>query len=157
MPSPSALQAALSAERTALSAFVALLEREQALLVENKTDDLFDLSEIKTREALNLDQLSERRLHLLQQNIPQPTLENIPVWLRSNLPSGLPVWQEIVTLAQQAMKLNQLNGDLIQFKLRHNLQALTVLNNAINKASIYGRNGQTDFSSAASGRTLGSG
>lgn len=158
MPSTSipGLTAALSAERTALLGFIALLEREQATLIENRSDELPTLSEQKNAHALKLSQLADASRELLKQAIPKLNAEAVVSWLGTHCPAELTSWQDIVALTQRAKQLNQINGELIQMKLRRNQQTLTVLINAVNKADVYGRNGQPDFS-PGSGRTLGSG
>lgn len=158
MPHPitSGLLAALTSERSALLRFIALLEREQTVLVENHGDALPELAEQKTTDAIQLSQLAESRRELLKLDIPQQNTETTQAWLNAHCPDGLPLWQDIVALGQRAKQLNQINGELIKMKLRHNQQALTVLSNAVNKAGVYGRNGQPDFS-PGSGRSLGSG
>lgn len=150
------LQAALAAERAALLSFLSLLEREQEMLVENLTDLLLELSEKKSTDALGLNQLAETRRSLLRKNIPVFSVEAIHAWLRAHSPEGLAVWQEILALAERARQLNHTNGELIQMKLRHNQQSLAVLSNAVNKANLYGPDGQPSFS-PGSGRSLGSG
>lgn len=167
------LFSALVAERAALLNFTALLEREQGMLVENNTDQLLELSEQKSSDALRLNSLAETRRGLLRKNIPQLDIaatvtpqnarpadglgaDTIHTWLETHNPECLPVWQEILTLAKRAQRLNNTNGELIQIKLRHNQQTLTVLSNAVNKANLYGPDGQTSFS-PGSGRSLGSG
>lgn len=154
--SGSQLLAALTAERAALLGFVALLEREQGMLVENLTDQLLELSEQKTADALSLNKLAETRRTLLQKNLPQTNAETIRAWLKTHNPQSLPVWRETVSLAERAQRLNQTNGELIQMKLRRNQQMLAVLSNAVDKANLYGPDGQTSFS-PGSGRSLGSG
>ena len=150
------LQAALAAERAALLSFLSLLEREQEMLVENLTDPLLELSEKKSTDALGLNQLAETRRSLLRKNIPVFSVEAIHAWLHAHSPEGLVVWQEILALAERARQLNHTNGELIQMKLRHNQQTLAVLSNAVNKANLYGPDGQPSFS-PGSGRSLGSG
>lgn len=147
---------ALTAERAALLNFVALLEREQGMLMENLTDQLLELSEQKSTDALGLNQLAETRRALLRKNLPQQGADAIRAWLGTHSPQGLAVWQEILALAERAQRLNQTNGELIQMKLRRNQQLLAVLSNAVNKANLYGPDGQTSFS-PGSGRSLGSG
>lgn len=155
--STSKLLAALTAERAALMSFTALLEREQGMLVANDTDQLLELSEQKSSDAISLNKLAEARRSLLRQNIPQPSDTGaIRTWLKTHNPGGLSIWQEILTLAGRAQQLNNTNGELIQMKLRHNQQTLTVLSNAVNKANLYGPDGQTSFSPGG-GRSLGSG
>lgn len=151
------LLAALVAERAALLNFTVLLEQEQGMLVENSTDQLLELSERKSADAVSLNKLAETRRDLLQRDIPQPLgVDTVRTWLKTHSPDGLPIWQEILTLAERARQLNNTNGELIQMKLRHNQQTLTVLSNAVNKANLYGPDGQTSFS-PGSGRSLGSG
>lgn len=150
------LPAALSAERSALLGFITLLESEQAALMENRSDALTELSKQKTAEALELNRLVEIRRELLKQAIPDQNAEAVASWLGAHSEAELSSWQDIVALTQRAKQLNQVNGELIQMKLRRNQQTLTMLSNAVNKAGVYGRNGQPDFS-PGSGRTLGQG
>jgi len=150
------LLAALTSERAALLSFLDLLTREQALLVEDHTDQLLELAEQKSTSAINLNGLAEARRGLLRKNIPELSVETIRAWLTQHSPQGLAIWQEIRTLAERAQQLNQTNGELIQMKLRHNQQSLAVLNGAVNKASLYGPDGQPSFT-PGSGRSLGSG
>lgn len=156
MPTSSALLTALSTELSALQSFVVLLEREQEMLLGNQTDQLLGLAEQKSNDAIKLNQIAETRISLLQPNIPQLNSQTIQFWLTENQPESLFIWLTIDNLTKHAQQLNQTNGELIQMKLRHNQQALTVLSNAVNKAGIYGKNGQPNFS-PGSGRSLGSG
>lgn len=133
-----------------------LLEREQNMLMENQTDHLIELAEQKSSDAIKLNQLAESRRDLLEQQIPLLNSQTAQYWLSENMPEGLSIWLDISDLTQRAQHLNQTNGELIHMKLRHNQQALTVLSNAVNKAGVYGRNGQPNFS-PGSGRSLGSG
>jgi flagellar biosynthesis protein FlgN len=154
--STSQILTALTAEHAALLSFVALLEREQQMLVDNFTDQLLRLSEQKSADALDLNELVQARRALLQKNIPQLSDASIRTWLGTHCPEGLTIWQKALALAKRSQQLNRTNGELIQKKLRHNQQALAVLSNAVNKASLYGPDGQPNFS-PGSGRSLGSG
>lgn len=156
LPAGQQLLSALNAERAALLGFVALLEREQEMLLGDLTDPLLDLSVQKTADALALNKLAEARCGLLQKNLPRLDVEAIFTWLRTHSPRGVDIWQEILDLAKRAQQLNRANGELIQMKLRRNQQMLAVLSNAVNKANLYGPDGQTSFS-PGSGRSLGSG
>lgn len=147
---------ALKTERAALLDFLTLLEREQGMLVENDTDSLLDLSRQKTADALHLNNLVETRRALLSQHLPQLTIASVGAWLAKHSTNGASIWQEVLALTERARQLNQVNGQLIQAKLRNNQQALSVLSNAVNKANLYGPDGQPSFS-PGSGRSLGSG
>ena len=148
--------ATLSAERAALVRFVALLEREQSMLVGNGVNQLLELSEQKSGDALCLNELAEARHTLLQKNIPGLSVDAIQPWLAAHSPQSLVVWRGVCALAARAQKINRTNGELIKMKLRHNQQSLAVLSNAVNKANLYGADGQPNLS-LGSGRSLGSG
>lgn len=154
--SPDELLAALAAERAALAGFVTLLEHEQEMLVENRTDPLLALSGQKTGAALALHELAETRRSLLRQHIPQPTADSANAWLARHSQEGLANWQEMLTLAKRAQQLNRTNGELVHMKLRHNQQAFAVLSNAVNRVHLYGPNGHPSFT-PGSGRSLGRG
>ena len=145
------IQTRLKEERAALQAFIALLEREQQILLAPDTEPLLDLSNEKTRAA---DALSAR-VHQRTQYLPaQPgkTAE----WLRKNAAIALDVWQDIQRLGAQAQQLNKTNGDLIQVRMRYNQQALQALLGASEQtAGLYGPKGKANL--PTSGRTLGSG
>lgn len=152
---PSEVFATLSAERAALVSFVALLEREQSMLVGNGVNRLLELSEQKSTDALCLNELAEARHNLLRKNIPGLSVDAIHSWLTAHSPQSLVVWLGVRALAGRAQKINHTNGELIKMKLRHNQQSLTVLGNAVNKANLYGADGQPNLS-LGSGRSLGS-
>lgn len=142
-----------TAERKQLFEFVSLLQREQNALVENTTDELLDLAEQKSVQALELNKFVETRNTLLHKHIGQLNAHSINTWLQQKSPPALALWQEILQLGQQARQLNHSSGELIQMKLRHNQQALSALGNAVNKANLYGPDGQTSFSTGG-GRTI---
>ena len=149
--------AALTAERNSLLAFVGLLEREQTALVENNTDLLLELAEQKSAHALALSELVATRHQLLKSNLPELSAETITAWLQAHCSQALPIWLSIRKSGEKARQLNQSSGELIQMKLRHNQQALMVLNNAVNKANLYGADGQPNLPNSGLGRTLGNG
>ena len=150
------LQSALTAELSALQHFVAFLEREQLMLLESNSDPLFELSEQKSDYATQLNKLAQQRCLLLQQNLPELNAAAVHAFILEHCPQGLPMWEQTVALAEQAQRLNQTTGELIQMRLRHNQQLLAALSKAANKANLYGSNGRANFS-PGSGRSLGSG
>jgi flagella synthesis protein FlgN len=154
--SPVQLISALTTEHLALLNFVALLEREQEMLVANLTDRLLELSEQKSSDAIALNEFAQTSRTLLQTNIPQLSVDSIHAWLGKHSPEGLAIWQKNLTLAKRSQQLNRANGEVIQMKLRHNQQSLAVLSNAVNRANLYGPDGQPSFS-PGSGRSLGNG
>lgn len=142
-------------ERDALRAFVTLLETEQQNLVGGHTEQLLTLAESKTRAVHALSELASARKNNLLSRGAKIESGGITAWLQTHAATSLPVWQDIQQLAEQAHHLNRTNGILIQSKLRHNQQTLTVLHNAANGANgLYGPDGQPHIST--SGRIFGS-
>jgi flagellar biosynthesis protein FlgN len=142
----------LHTERNSLRAFVTVLETEQRTLLEGKTDQLLALAETKTRLVGELTELGNRRRQYLSAHDMRPGLDDTTSWLKSHLPAELPAWNEIRRLAERAQQLNTTNGQLIQVKLRHNQQALTVLHTAAQGASLYGPDGQQNLSGMGKSR-----
>lgn len=149
------VQAILEGERDALRDFVALLEREQGALVENLTDEVMTLAEQKSEQALRLHELVEARAALFKQRYSGLPPAAIQQELQMKDPHSWNLWLELRDYAERAQHLNQSSGELIQLKMRHNQQALNVLNSAANQANIYSANGQPSFT-PSSGRQLGS-
>ncbi|OGT21939.1 MAG: hypothetical protein A2342_05455 [Gallionellales bacterium RIFOXYB12_FULL_54_9] len=147
---------ALSDELLAVQDFVELLQQEQRLLMENETEQLLNLAERKSARALKLNELGEIRRNLLRKQLRELSRETIHSWLKINSPEGLALWHKIITLAEQSQEINTINGELIQMKLRHIQQTLTALGGAVRQASLYGPDGQPDFSPGG-GRSLGNG
>ena len=144
----------LGAERDALRAFVALLETEQQALVDGHIEQLLELADKKTQSAHELNRLENvRKDKLRAHGVAANKMEG---WLRSHARDSLQTWQDVLRLAGQAQQINRSNGVLIQSRMRHNQQALTVLHNAVSAAhGLYGPDGQPRGPS--SGRSLGSG
>jgi len=153
-PSCPELLTALTEELRLVRGFAELLKQEQRLLTENAIDQLLELAEQKSTHAVQFNEVAEGRRRLLKKSLPVLESSAIQTWLTNNCVQGLALWQEIRSLAEQSQQLNHINGELIQMKLRHNQQTLSVLSKAVNKANLYGPDGQTNFA-PGSGRSLG--
>lgn len=142
----------LNKELAELRKFVALLDSEQQSLLNNDTDSLLTLSEAKIQAASQLMEMGNSRRKTLLAN----SGDSMETWIARHAPASLAVWGEIRKLAAQAQHLNSTNGELINSRMRHNQQALSVLQNASKSAAgLYGKDGQANISST--GRHLGSG
>lgn len=151
------LASLLQAERAALHTFITLLETEQQALTAGQIDQLMSLAERKTVTVQELNRLADgRRNMLLARGAPSTDGGGVETWLQAHAAGSVAVWRDIQGLAARAQETNRHNGQLIQIRLRHNQQALSVLRNAANSASgLYGPDGQPQL--RATGRTLGSG
>lgn len=154
VPTLAAFISNLHSERDAMRAFVSLLENEQNNLLGAQTDQLLELADGKTRIVNQLTELGSARRQYQATHGEGEETGNMEVWLKARAANELPVWEEIRKLATRAQQLNHTNGEMIRVKLRHNQQALTVLHNAVQNASLYGPDGQP--TNPGKGRTLGS-
>lgn len=142
----------LNKELIALREFVALLSTERQSLINNDTENLLSLSEVKTNAANQIMEMSRIR----RQNLLPNSLDTMETWIAKNAPKSKEIWNEIRQLADQAQQLNNTNGELINSQMRHNHQALNVLyNSSKSTTGVYGPDGQANINSA--GRHLGSG
>lgn len=149
--SPANILQSIDNERAALRAFIALLEREQQILLTPEIDPLLELAGEKTRMAETLSASAVQR----RQHFPAEPAAIDP-WLKKNAPDTLGAWHDLLALAAHASQLNRRNGELIQVRWRYNQQALQALMGASQQAAVlYGPNGQP--SPVGGGRTLGSG
>ncbi len=145
----------MHAERTALHAFIRLLETEQQALLNEQTEQIQTLADSKTQMVQELTKLvNARRNGMLARGIKfEPG--SMQTWLQTHTAINLPTWQEIQQMATHAQHMNRTNGELIQVKMRHNQHTLTMLHNATHSANgLYGPDGQPSV--PASGRILNS-
>ena len=145
----------MHAERTALHAFIRLLETEQQALLNEQTEQIHTLADSKTQMVQELTKLvNARRNYMLTLGIKIES-GSMESWLQTHTALHLSAWHEIQQLATHAQHMNRTNGELIQVKMRHNQQALTMLHNATHSATgLYGPDGQPSL--PVSGRILNS-
>ena len=151
---PAEFISSLHSERDVMRSFVALLENEQQCLLDDQTEQLFELADGKTRIVSQLEGLGKARRQYQTEHGAGSEADDMELWLKNHAAHELPVWIEIRKLASRAQQLNHTNGEMIRVKLRHNQQALAILHNAAQNASLYGPDGQPTL--PGKGRTLGS-
>ncbi len=131
---------AIEQELSLLARFCHLLNDEQHFLMSGQTTPLVALAEEKTHLANQLLQQCAHRHALLE--IPPSPLEAERL-------------EYLKTRASEAEQINKTNGELIQIRLRHNQQALNILQQASHQATLYGPDGRTHTS--LTGRPLAQG
>jgi len=145
----------MHAESTVLQSFIRLLETEQQALLNEQTEQIQALADNKTQVVQELTKLvSARRNSMLSLGIKiEPG--SMQTWLQTHTAINLPTWHEIQQMASHAQHMNRTNGELIQVKMRHNQQTLTMLHNATHSVNgLYGPDGQPSL--PVSGRILNS-
>jgi len=145
--SPSDLIQNLEAELRAYQDFIQVLQTEQDALVQGNIDPLLELARIKSGKMVLLSQLAESRARFLSARDYSQEHDGMAKWLQKQRDGGNPqiaeLWQQLLTLAENAQQLNQINGGLIDTRLRNNQQALAILQVAANQSALYGPDGQT--------------
>lgn len=136
-------------EAVLLTDFVALLEREEGLLVEGHTDALLALAEQKTQVYRRLQFLHDERSRVASR-FRQGGLQGA----LAAAPAAAARWNEVLSLAAEAQRRNGTNGQLIAERMKHNQAALSVLLAAADQPQLYGPDGQSR--PTARGRPLGS-
>jgi len=146
----------LSAEIEAFREFHHTLQQEQAALIDGEIDRLLQLAPVKTGLMEKLSTFSAERGRQLAAAGHENNPAGLAAWFNA---IGVndetrKLWGQLLDLAREAEQANRRNGMLIETHLRHNQQALAVLQTAANPGnSLYGANGQ--ISSLSSGRPLG--
>lgn len=146
----------LGAELEAFQEFRHTLQQEQAALIKGEIDRLLQLAPVKTALMEKLSTFSAERGRQLAAAGHENNPAGLAAWFNA---IGVndetrKRWDQLLDLAREAEQANRRNGILIETHLRHNQQALAVLQTAANPGnSLYGANGQ--ISGMSSGRPLG--
>jgi flagella synthesis protein FlgN len=125
-----------------LKEFIALLAREEALLVNGDIDALAALTHEKSDRHRQLQRLNDDRALLLAHGGMKDGDANMRRLL-ARLPRVLARWEEVLELARQARERNAINGQLIAERMCHNQGALTVLLTAANHPQLYDAGGHS--------------
>ncbi|GHT83569.1 hypothetical protein FACS1894154_02570 [Betaproteobacteria bacterium] len=135
-----------------LKEFIALLDREETLLVEDDSDELDALTKEKSERFRQLQRLNDDRALLLARG----GMKHDDATMRrlfARLPRVLARWDEVLELASQARERNLINGNLIAEHVRNNQAALTALLSAANHPQLYDAGGHSR--PTGGGRILG--
>lgn len=146
----------LESEAREASAFVELLKKEQAMLVDGNVDGLLPLVEQKSAFTAKLGSLAEAREKIINDAGAGSGRSGMETYL-SRQPDNKALrgrWEALLAVATEAQAMNQTNGKLIRLHLQHNQQAMNALMAAANQATTYGPDGQQR--GPGSGRFLGS-
>lgn len=130
----------IETEAALMRSFVALLGREEALLIDGETDALVALASEKTELYHQLQRHHEARARLLGQEQLEHSDTSIRTLCRA-MPDTLRRWDEILTLAREAQSRNDINGRLITERMQHNQAALSVLLSATRQPQLYDAGG----------------
>ena len=130
----------LNAERDVLRQCVDILGCEQQLLTGGEVDALADLCVKKNLLLESASRFSSLRERYLTDNGLPADRTGMNRLLHDN-PSLQAIWGEALEWARQANILNSANGAMINVRLSHNRQALSVMHQAVNSHTTYGQDG----------------
>lgn len=147
--------ALIKAELDGFQEFRQLLQQEQAALIKGDVDQLLQLAAHKSEQIEKLTGLSAQRNRHISEAGCENSASGVAAYIDTikAQTTTRELWGKLLDMARETDQINRSNGILIDTRLRHNQQTLSVLQSAANPgASLYGPNGQ--ISSAASGRRL---
>jgi len=139
----SGLSPLLCEERSQLRDFVSALKREQEVLIAGEIDRLTPVLEEKSRLAADLGKLLDRRNQILASAGVKTDKFGMEAWLAGQPPAIRADWESLLALSREARLQNEINGNLIQTRMEHNQQALSVLQVASKQTLLYGPDGQS--------------
>lgn len=128
----------LTEEISCFGQFCLSLRQEREALASNDQNELVHIIHQKQILCDRLVTLEKtRNAHLgLGANTPKATLSHID-------PALATLWDKLIVIAQEAQQLNQINGTIIQTRVKHNQQALALLKTGSEITSAYTADGQT--------------
>lgn len=138
-----ALQQTVAAEAQTVAQFVDLLKLEQASLSSGNTDELPAYAEQKMGFAARLNALAAQRNAALAALGFTADRAGVDAWCAQHPGDAATAWAAVLSLAADARRLNRLNGDLIQIRLRYNAKALEALRGGSDSLNLYGPDGQS--------------
>lgn len=139
------LRKTVESEVVAVQSFVALLEREQEILIKGEIDDLFELVRQKDGLAEQLAALAGQRQRLLATSGLTSDRAGMAAWFAAH-PDETPArtaWSGLLAIAGRARELNRVNGELISNRLKNNTMALETLLGSNAAGNLYGPDGQS--------------
>ena len=147
--------AGIANERDAVRVFIDVLRREQHALQQADVSVLLPLAAEKASHAQQLAELAQAREQWLA--VPDfPENQGDMERRLADHPTAAMAWQELLQLTETAHQINEINGILVNQRLRYNQQRLSALQAAahgLHDNVLYGSNGQPQIFSG--GRWLG--
>ncbi len=143
-PPPDHVVAVVRAERAGVHALLETLTEERRLLADGNTDRLTETGARKRELLLNIAQLGDQRNRLLRTHGVGGDSRDIRAFMSS--PEATVAlrseWRMLLDATEQARRLNDANGLIIEAGMRANQQALSVLLSAASGGT-YGPGGHT--------------
>lgn len=139
----------LQEERELVSCFITCLHDEASALGEIRPEALAEIGQKKTDLTHRIDALERQRNQMTGGNARERG--RMADWLATHPDeaAAADVWNEIMTLATEARRLHEVNGELIALHLRKTTEAIEILSQRQNDKPLYGSDGQSTGSSGS--------
>lgn len=149
--------ATLRDEQIAAQQLIDLLAQEEACLISEDADALSKLTAEKSRIAVQMAGLAQRRHALLGTAGFEAAEGGMQGWLRSGNASeeDAGAWVALLSLAMTAKERNRVNGLLIGQHLARNQAALGILQGNAQGGAFYGPNGHSTSKIGSRGLAIG--
>ena len=134
----------LHEEQKVAGRLIAILQQEQACLIDANIEGLSALTEEKATAVTQLSELAKSRHNQLALIGFASSEAGMQEWLNSTNVNAAAEksWTELLSLAKSAKELNLTNGLLINKHMAHNQNALNVLQINPQGGNFYGPDGQ---------------
>lgn len=138
------LHEVLHEELNVMMSLMKILEKEQAILVDNQPHLLEELSADKNKILTLLGDAGKKRSLEFSNHQVSEDPNNINDFIQSSLVNDelKKVWTELLLASSNAQEMNKTNGILINRQLNLNQNALNILQQTNTNESLYGANGQ---------------
>jgi len=146
----------LNDEIAAASQLAAVLQREQALLIDADVDALPDLTQEKAKLIAQIAVLANTRYQALAAAGFTDDEAGMKAWTESSAPAAaVKAWNDLLAVAREAKELNRINGVLIGKHISRNQATLSVLQAGRQGPALYGPDGQTSSKGGSRGLVIG--
>ena len=139
----------IGVEANLVERFVVILREEQTALVKGDIEGLSSLLQQKNDLAVQLGVIGAQRHDFLLARGLTADHAGMEMWCSRHPKENITsiAWSRVLSGAQEAQRLNRLNGELIRLRMTYNAQALEALRRGDTCLGLYGPDGQTTLRS----------
>ncbi len=142
---PSQLHTAIQTELLEVERLVALMQREQDILVSRQLDQISPILELKTQALLQLEAVTRQRIALAEASNLQ-SADDVTQFLQLD-PAALAQWQQLQLQAKFAEVLNRSNAQLVKCHEEANHHLMSLLSKQKNQEMAYSADGRLSHQS----------
>ncbi len=142
---PSQLHTAIQTELLEVERLVALMQREQDILVSRQLDQIPPILELKTQALLQLEAVTRQRITLAEAANLQ-SADDLTQFLQLD-PAALAQWQQLQLQAKFAEVLNRSNAQLVKCHEEANHHLMSLLSKQKNQEMAYSADGRLSHQS----------